>query len=90
MNRFCAFPRIELQIPGKDYGNFPIGFACALACFRFAGTVLSASFLMRLLCIPSLDAAAPLRYFVITRERRLIQLMQIDSSSCFVREVTEA
>jgi sugar (pentulose or hexulose) kinase len=26
----------------------------------------------------------------LTRERRLIQLMQIDCSSCFVREVTEA
>jgi hypothetical protein len=37
-----------------------------------------------------LDAVAGLRYFFLTRERRLIQLMQSEYSSCFVREVTEA
>jgi len=38
----------------------------------------------------ALDAVRGLRYFFLTRERRLIQLMQSEYSSCFVREVTEA
>ena len=43
-----------------------------------------------LACIANLTRRAVRRYFGLTRERRLIQLMSIDCSRCIVREVTEA
>jgi hypothetical protein len=48
MNRLCAFPRIELQTPGKDWSIVLDWLCLHRASFRFVGTVLFASFFVRL------------------------------------------
>jgi hypothetical protein len=80
--------RILIFSRGCELGAF--AGAEAISCLgviqRFEGPAPSAA----LLAAGGLTRRRFSGYFVSTRERRLIQPMQKDCSSCFVREVTEA